>query len=65
MNLLVKYKYLRVIVAWVGIFGLFVPFGYFPWWFAIPLSIFSFVSVGVLLVKAHEIEKSKNCRPHA
>jgi len=65
MSFIVKYRYLRALVVWAGIFGMFVPFGYLPWFFAVPTSFFSFCFVARLLQAAYQIEQKKQSNPHA
>jgi hypothetical protein len=31
-------RVLKLIRNWVYLFGIFIPYGYLDWWFAIPLS---------------------------
>jgi hypothetical protein len=58
-NIFLTNRYLRALIAWICIFWIFVPYGYFPWFYAVPMSIFSFVFLARWLVVTYEFEQLK------
>ena len=36
-------KLINIVVSWVSLFGMFVPYGYLNWYWATPLSLACFV----------------------
>jgi ABC-type multidrug transport system permease subunit len=50
---------LRVIIT-VSLFGMFLPFGYLPWFWSVPMSILSALYFIAATVKSNEeIKKNK------
>jgi len=49
-------KFFSELVAWIALFGIFVPFGYLPVFWALP------VSIGCFLILTGQIAKEYNKR---
>jgi len=53
-------KFFSELVAWIALFGMFVPFGYLPTFWALPISIACFIILGGKI--ANEYNKQKGIK---
>ena len=55
-------RWIRAAFLWVCIFGWFVPYGYLPWFFAVPVSLMFFAIFLTVVMRAVALEKAKKAQ---
>jgi hypothetical protein len=53
-------KFFSELVSWIALFGIFVPFGYLPIFWALPVSIGCFIVLTGKIAEEYNMRKEEN-----